>query len=232
MATVSVYGSEDAHLNETFPTTNFAVTDRQCGWAAGKLEIHALLLADLSAYVPVGSTITDAVLWLYVYGHNDHASDAYTGYRMIQDWVHDECTWNIYSTGNNWGLPGASLLDTDYDDDVSFGPWDPEGTPPYWTSVNCATFVQDAWANRSKIFHAYLFNNFAPGEDENADILFRQHGAESDPWYIAVTYTPPEVEGASRNRGYVLGSKLGGLHLPDLPRGWLRRRGLVLPVGA
>ncbi|MCK5317606.1 MAG: DNRLRE domain-containing protein, partial [Anaerolineales bacterium] len=66
-----------------------------------------------------GAIVTNALLYFYadqvVQDHNVSA------YRVLQDWVCDEVTWNNYSTGNAWNTAGcAAANDSGVDDDASF----------------------------------------------------------------------------------------------------------------
>lgn len=191
MATATIYGTKDIHLNKFQPDTNFELGSGypvEVGWTTGKVERRALLRADLSSKIAAGSTITGADLYLHIGALNPHESSRYTGYRSLQAWVEDEATWNIYKSGTSWGEAGCHLANTDFEVSPGFGPWNPTETG--WTSVDCTSFVQDAWANQGKIFDALLWNNMLPGEDESADINFGSRGSAVE-WYIAVTYTPP-----------------------------------------
>lgn len=226
MATAIVYGTDDVHISQLGENTNFEGDVMQVGFLVTKLDSRGLMRADLGAYIPVGSTITQAELWIDIISNAEHDNDAYYGYRCLRNWAAAGATWNDYNAGV-WGTAGCKLLNTDYETAEGFGPFSWNGTG--WKAHTITSFVQADWA-ADRIFNLRFANHAAVAEDETANITFHATGTAHE-WYIRVTYTPPAGGEGSRNRGHVIGSRLGGLHLPDLPRGWMRRRGLVLPVG-
>lgn len=74
------------------------------------LAYRSLIAFDLSA-IPAGSTITSAMLSLWEVGAGSSgggpASWAVELRRILMNWVEAQATWNIYSTGNNWGTAGC-----------------------------------------------------------------------------------------------------------------------------
>jgi hypothetical protein len=63
---------------------------------------------------PSGATFSSCVLTLYhIYNYATVNSTLYI-YRCLKNWVETQATYNIYSTGNNWGTAGARNSTTDY----------------------------------------------------------------------------------------------------------------------
>ena len=83
---------------------NSAADDYRCG----------LIKFDLSS-IPASAHIMSATLSLWTSG--DYCDTAHTLqlYRSLRAWVESQATWNIYSTGNNWGTAGSGNSTTDYD---------------------------------------------------------------------------------------------------------------------
>jgi hypothetical protein len=56
-------------------------------------------------------TVVSAKIYLYQsFSGGDYAIDAY---RLLRNWVVSQVTWNEYSTGNPWTIPGALGTGTD-----------------------------------------------------------------------------------------------------------------------
>jgi hypothetical protein len=78
---------------------------------AGDHATRALIKFDVSS-VSVAALVLTATMQLY-----EDAADNSGGiaspwtvnvHRLLKNWVEAQATWNIYSTGNNWGTGGAS----------------------------------------------------------------------------------------------------------------------------
>jgi hypothetical protein len=72
--------------------------------------IRALHKFDVSS-IDSGDIVSDSTLSLHENDAGDTAgvgSWAMNQHRLLRDWVETQSTWNIYSTGNNWGTAGAS----------------------------------------------------------------------------------------------------------------------------
>jgi hypothetical protein len=98
----------DNHISDLFPTTNGGTqTILAVGKDAAASATRGLVKFDLTSIAP-GSTVTGATLSLWV--NQDLSNNARTMrvFRVKQNWVETQSTWNIYSTGNNWQTPGAS----------------------------------------------------------------------------------------------------------------------------
>lgn len=61
--------------------------------------------------IPGGQSIVYARLYVW---SNRAFSQGINVYRMLRDFTTSQATWNVYSTGNNWGSPGATNTSTDY----------------------------------------------------------------------------------------------------------------------
>lgn len=77
---------------------------------------RSLLHFDLtSADIPVGATVTEAYLDLFV-GYRSPSSPApVTLHQMLVPWDEANATWDVTGMGGNWAAPGAGGEGTDYE---------------------------------------------------------------------------------------------------------------------
>ena len=98
----------DVYIDSANPTSNLSGEDNL--WSGERDDAVAtrrsLIKFNLSS-IPANSTITGATLRLYA--NFDASSNTRTMrvYRTLRAWVDTQATWNIYSTGNNWGTAGG-----------------------------------------------------------------------------------------------------------------------------
>jgi hypothetical protein len=108
-------GCEDTVIKQGAATTNYVNTN---GWSVyyntGNME-KILIKFDLSS-IPSDATITK--VWLDTYCSAVYSSTHTVKInRILKPVNYSQCTWNIYSTGNNWDTAGCSAA-TDYDSDI------------------------------------------------------------------------------------------------------------------
>lgn len=101
----------DTHIREAAATTNYDTASpvQTTKYGSGD-HTHTLIKFDLSTVS--GRSITSATLYLYA-NAGGSTSHTVSAYRLLRDWVSTEATWNIYSTGNNWGTAGAENTSSD-----------------------------------------------------------------------------------------------------------------------
>ena len=80
----------------------------------------ALIRFDISS-IPSGATINSVTFSVWIFGDLSSNARNWSLYRILRNWVTAEATWNVYSSGNNWGTAGCSDAATDYDG--VFGAW-------------------------------------------------------------------------------------------------------------
>jgi len=76
---------------------------------------RALLKFDTQNDIPVGSSVTSALLTMTVKTGSEDASRNVGAYQVTTSWAQDEVTWNRRRTGTTWGSNGGDLgsrLDT------------------------------------------------------------------------------------------------------------------------
>lgn len=134
--------------------------------------------------------------------------------RAAATWVETTVTWN--------NQPAQDLT---VDSSVEY----PLYAVDYWSEWDILDMIQDAVDNRSLVWDAIaITSGFEPSSYQEVGYASREYGTSAYRAYIVITYSPPGA-GGSRNRGYVLGSRLA---LPSLPDSWMRRRGILVPAGA
>lgn len=103
----SSQAAESTFIYEATPTTNFGTNvELSVGRsAAGQIRRSLLRFPNLPAGV---TTIANGKLYLYSSAVSMTAPRDLTVYRVLRNWVETQATWNVYSTGNNWGTAGCA----------------------------------------------------------------------------------------------------------------------------
>lgn len=105
---------DDVFINSQAATTNHAsetygwLAAYQNNWDNTSFTRHLLLRFDLSS-LPIG-TISSVSLRLMRPTAGSPSPSSGTGFQaraLLREYVVDEATWNVYSTGNSWGSAGA-----------------------------------------------------------------------------------------------------------------------------
>lgn len=119
-STSQVYASKDNYIDKLYPTTNYGSGSYLwVGMPAGGYPTRALLEFPITwgVTIPVGATITSAVLYMR---YNGHAADNPVGrtiyvQRMLRlTWSEVSSTWNLYKSGSSWTTEGCGSSSTDY----------------------------------------------------------------------------------------------------------------------
>jgi len=113
---VTIPADVATYISAQTATTNFRVSHAFLTvgeWSGGTQQDRGIIKFKLDD-IPTGATITSAVLRIYDEGVN-YASNTRTMrvYRVLRAMNLDQATWNVYSTGNNWGTAGAGNTTTD-----------------------------------------------------------------------------------------------------------------------
>lgn len=109
-AITTLYSTNDTKLNPSATTTNYD-TETSTG-SAGSDNTAILLKFDIGSTGIVAADVVSADL--RIYGESRGFQHDMTVYRALRNWVSTQATWNIYSTGNNWGTAGATNSSSDY----------------------------------------------------------------------------------------------------------------------
>lgn len=114
MASYSQNPSIDTYIANDAPTTNhgtegsFFVGE----WNGGSQVARSLVKFDLSS-IPAGSLVTAASLTLTIVSDFSDNARTLSVYRVLRAWNETQATWNVYTTGNNWGTAGCANTTSD-----------------------------------------------------------------------------------------------------------------------
>ena len=109
-AITTLYATSDTKLNPSATTTNYD-TETSTGSAASD-NTAILFKFDIGSTGIAAADVVSADL--RIYGESRGFQHEMTVYRALRNWVSNQATWNIYSTGNNWGTSGATNSSSDY----------------------------------------------------------------------------------------------------------------------
>lgn len=108
MTLTTVDTDQDCYFSDDIPTTNLNGQSVQVGEYNGGASVRRTVIrADLSS-IAAGQSISACNLKLTVTGDLCNNARTMSAYRLLRNWVEGEVTWNVYSTGNNWGTAGAT----------------------------------------------------------------------------------------------------------------------------
>lgn len=93
----------DTYISDQNPTTNYETEVALRVRTFGSEYLDSLLFFDMSS-IPAGRTIDSVTLYLYAYSVNNGGNVGC--HEILVSSVPTELTWNIKSSGNNWGIPG------------------------------------------------------------------------------------------------------------------------------
>ncbi len=109
--------SSDTWIDLDGPTDNYSTsTELRIGEDNRNTDVdRGLVKSDISS-IPPTATVVSATQKMFI-GFSDLADNNGTleAYRIKRAWVSAQATWNIFSTGNNWGTAGCANTTTDRD---------------------------------------------------------------------------------------------------------------------
>ena len=140
-----------------------------------------------------GATVISAKLYLYCY--NVFGSHTVSVYRMLQNWIESQVTWNKWDNSNSWHEAGAEdENDSGVDDDVNYDRHatvlDSEGISiDSWYNWDITALVQDWVDGDIKEYGVYIKSNQDSSPNQ---VSFRSSESDEDGYlpYLEITYTP------------------------------------------
>jgi hypothetical protein len=147
--TTGDYAGVDGGLDDTF-LNSYETTTVQATKSDGEEqdlmtregEFATLIRAPGLGDIPVTRNVTSVTVGLY---REDGAGGTPTlkAARLLRDWVENQATWNVYSTGNNWGTAGAANTSSDVSGAVD-GSGSGAITASGWQEISFSGLVSDA----------------------------------------------------------------------------------------
>lgn len=107
-------------------------------------------------------------------------------YRVKRAWVENQCTWNIYATGNNWGTAGCSNTTSDRDSTAI-------GTRAYSASeaAGYKDFTLTASLVQGWLDETFANNGIILISDSEVDDMQRHQGStDANPPQLVINYKP------------------------------------------
>ena len=143
----------DTYIDAWYPTTNYGAVDT-VNVRSGDIR-GALLQFNIST-IPTDATITSARLYLYAVSQTNANPIEISTYQVLRAWNESTATWNVASTGVNWGTAGANNILNDRFTTAS--DTQTVSTINTWHNWDVTSIVQ-AWAggvaNRGILLKAY-----------------------------------------------------------------------------
>lgn len=107
---------DDTTLRDSNPTTNYgADAFITIGLNSGVSLRRSLIRFDLEQGTNPPDTYQTATAGtITIYCETYNSTRTVELYKCLRPWVENQATWNIYSTGNNWGTAGCDDVVNDY----------------------------------------------------------------------------------------------------------------------
>lgn len=132
-----------------------------------------------------------SVASFYFYADEVGGDHTISAYQLLRNWIENEVTWNVCSTGNNWGAGGGTLSSTDRNGTAVASVVLPSGVPGYkqFTSAGLAALVE-GWINGTIPNYGLLLER-TDGADDNRYTVWRsrEHATANTRPYLEVTYS-------------------------------------------
>ena len=186
-------GTEDIHIKEVAPNTNYETTSplEITKYAVGDYAHMLLKFSGLSAIAgPV--TVTSAKLYLYQSSSHVAATHDIVAKLLNRNWVENQATWNIYSTGNSWSTAGGLHETDDRSSTETFTVSIGTTVDQYYefSSAQLATDVENIINGGINNYGWHLHRGDA-GNDNWHKGFVSSDGADEQRPYLEVTYEVP-----------------------------------------
>ena len=159
-------GTLDTVLSEEFLDSNYGneLACRVDGDDGNGNDLSTILYWDVSA-IPTGSIVEGVTVTLNVF---DPSNDTYQVYEMKRNWVESQTTWNVYSSGNTWQIPGA--LGSDDRGSAVLGTFAPSITGLYNINLNSdGVALVQSWVDDPASNHGFIIANGSAADGADFD---------------------------------------------------------------
>ncbi len=103
-------GCEDSYIYSSNPHTNYGTEEQIIATDSKEALLKFKIFESEGGPVPDDAMFTKAGLSIY---KTDYGKRNVEGFQILKDWKEIEVTWNQSSNIENWGLPGAQILNVD-----------------------------------------------------------------------------------------------------------------------
>jgi len=94
----------DTFIYSVSPTTNFG-TDTVLNVTTSANPLHTLIKCPNFSWIP-NREVTS--FYLHLYTATSTTNSDISIYKLLRNWVENQATWNVYSTGNSWTTAGGT----------------------------------------------------------------------------------------------------------------------------
>lgn len=246
--------AQDTYIYSYSPTLNYAtqamlyVGDFHSSYSVAQ---RSLLAFDLSA-IPAGAIITSVALSLFEYiaATTGLASWPVELRRVLRNWVDVQGSWNIFSTGNNWGTAGcanatdrvaaaSASLTMDGTPQAGFVSWSGAGlvadvqawvdgtAPNYGWLLGAPTAEYQGSTGRA--YNQFYSSNYATAIKRPKLVIGYTYGAQDDVFYdfapeaTAIGERTKVMPGGDASLTFTLPASVAAAHRQQLANGALVR---------
>ena len=177
----SYTGATDTKIRSDAATTNYGTNTVL--EIDGSPDYAALLRFDLSS-IPAGKTITAVTLTVNV---TDLSAQVYEIYALRRAWSESSATFNVASSGVNWGTAGASNTTSDRETTV-LGTISSSTTGVKTFAFNSAGIAKvQSWVNTPAGNHGFIVQDYTSNTD-GIDLSSKENTTAANRPKLTITY--------------------------------------------
>src|SRR3989344_3715029 len=172
----------DTYLREQLPNSNFGDVDTlNIGLSAASQKMRPVLQFNLSS-ITNGSTITSALLKIFVNLSGSTSNLSTSVFRLTSQWFENETTWNNSTVSVAWGTAGGDFNTAEND---TIGINDTLG----WYTFDVKLIVR-YWANNSYPNYGFLIRSDELVSSDYRSFFSSDHAAQDYRPQLIVNFTP------------------------------------------
>jgi len=158
--TVRTNLAADSEMVSTSPTTNYSTAVEMVvgEWFDVAATHRSWIKPSFAGILAEGARIQSAKLVLFPLEVGSTNARTMRAHRCLRAVVESQITWNIYSTGNNWGTAGCSNSTTDYDGAIEMGNMAVPATPTLHVPIEM-NFSTEGVEELQKMYDGTYTNN-------------------------------------------------------------------------